>query len=217
MDADEVQRLRDFLRASIARFANGTEQDGGEIAVWADIADALTTLGFDSPLLVELIVYRDQTKNHHQIACRLIEDLELRPLDLMNPVVALHALSATRAREVIGIQDPVALYEFICNWISFTIDCSRAAKVAASDTDPDWYINFLELLGLPWIQKASSDLMDLLFVLRTGGGSVHLELLSGRIDGVQEADDASAVLATVIHDTCRGYIDGLPSEITGPA
>jgi hypothetical protein len=215
MTQERIQQLRDELRLSIARLFNGSVGGSRSVPYWVDIADELTTLGVDRPELIRLVVERGCGRQPPEVVAeRLAKELDLQFSAPLDAKVAFHVIGAARAGRIIATNSLQEIDGFIGEWLYEDQADSELLAQFRNASDPDWYLRFMEHVGLPWLHTAEHDIENCLYAQRTACPTVFLEWTKETL-----RSDGAAVdrLVSLVHEGCRDYLSGLPHEITQPA
>lgn len=203
MPSSEIQAARDDLRTSLARWALGNP----DTSEWVRIADRLTTLGVDSPVLIELVVNQTVTAGHEsKTADALMAELVLQPTNLLQPRTAAQVLGVQNASRLQSLPPNLAMHTHVHAWLYRESGWDGWAERAADERGCS-LTEAMDEAGLGWLYSAEDVLCE--------------TILNGRRDFVcgdigpwrLTAHDA----AEWVKERAAAFIQRVPDAVKGPA
>lgn len=211
MSSDDVQHLRNALRTHLAWYT--ATPDFTMPKSWLADATRLAPQNADVRLLIELLVDPSMDMDDRMItAKRLVEELNLRPAELLDDLARLQLICADFATSLLQSRD--MKFHLAQNEAWFHL--FYVAPMICEINEPDehqTYTRLLDLTHLHWLHWAQHDLEELTFARERGCQAWWVNWPSECLP----IDDAERVLIDQIHNQCRMFLDRLPESIKGPA
>ncbi|MEQ8770622.1 MAG: hypothetical protein RIB60_08945 [Phycisphaerales bacterium] len=203
MPSREIQTARNDLRRSLARWALGN----ADTSEWVGIADRLTTLGVDTPVLIELVVNEAVTVEHEaQTARTLVSELRLQPDSLLEPRIAAQVLGVENASQLLRMPPNIAMHRHVHAWLYQESGWDGWADRTANERGCS-LTDAMDEAGLGWLYGAEYVLDEVVFNGRTD--FVYGDIGSWRLSARDAAD--------WVKQQAAAFIERVPEVVKGPA